>query len=112
MTQRILAQTANIGGVGITGPLKGKNIIGKDVENLGDVINILIPFVMSMAGIILFIIFIWGGIDIMMSRGTADKMKSGKAKLTAGVVGFILLALSYFATKLISYIFNVGEGML
>ncbi len=105
MKSQLLAQSTQIGGTEITGPLK-------NINNLGDLINAVLPFIMSMAGIILFFVIVWGGSDIMMSQGSPEKMKSGRAKLTAGIIGFVLLVSSYLITKLLSYIFNVGEGIL
>lgn len=104
MNSRLLAQTVGIRGTTINGPLTGINTIG-------DVINVILPFVMSLAGIILFFILVWGGIDVMMAQGAPDKIKSGRAKITAGIIGFVLLMLSFLITKLIAYIFNVGQGM-
>lgn len=106
MNSRLLAQNVGIGGVTIKGPL------APNINTLGDVINIVLPFFMSLAGIILFLVLVWGGYDFMMSQGSAEKMKTGKAKITAGLIGFVLLVLSYFITKLIAYIFNVGEGII
>lgn len=105
MNSRLLTQNIGVGGVQIKGPLEG-------ISTIGDVINILIPFIMSLAGVMLFLVLIWGGYDVMMSQGTPEKMKSGRAKITAGVVGFVLLILSYFFAKLLSYIFNIGQGIL
>ena len=112
MKSILLAQSINIGGTTIKGPLDGTNIIGKKIETLGDMINVILPFTMSLAGILLFLILMWGGYDFMMSQGDPAKMKSARAKITAGVVGFILLMLSYLITKLVSYIFGVGEGIV
>jgi len=105
MKSSLLAQSVNIGGTNIKGPLEG-------IDNLGDLINKIVPFVMSLAGILLFFILMWGGYDYMMSQGEAAKIKSARAKITAGVVGFVLLMLSYLMTKLLSYIFGVGEGII
>ncbi len=105
MNQKLLAQLS-IGGETLQGPLDPK------FQTLGDLVNALLPFVISLAGIVLFLILIWGGYDFMMSQGSAEKMKSGKAKITAGIIGFILLLSSYLITKLIAYIFNVGNGIL
>ena len=105
MKTHLLAQVANIGGTEIKGPLSG-------INTLGDVINAVLPFIMSFAAIILFLILIWGGYDVMMSQGTPEKMKSGRAKITAGIVGFFLLIISYFLARFLSYIFGVGEGIL
>jgi len=105
MKTHLLAQVTNIGGTEIKGPLSG-------INNIGDVINVVLPFIMSFAAIILFLILIWGGYDVMMSQGTPEKMKSGRAKITAGIVGFFLLIISYFLAKFLAAIFGVGEGIL
>lgn len=105
MKSHLLAQTVKIGGTNITGPLDGINTIG-------DIISRILPFLMSIAGIILFFILVWGGIDVMMAQGAPDKIKSGRAKITAGIIGFVLLMLSFMITKLIAYVFNIGEGIL
>lgn len=111
MKTHLLAQQVGIGGMKINGPLDGSNIIGKKIETLGDLINLLLPFIMTLAGIVLFLVLVWGGIDVMTAQGSADKMKSGRAKVTAAVIGIVLLILSYFVTKLIAYIFGM-DGIL
>jgi hypothetical protein len=46
-----------------------------------------------------------------MSQGDPDQVTAGKNKITAAIVGLILLVLSYFITNLLGYIFGVGGGM-
>lgn len=70
------------------------------------------PFIMAIAGILLFLILLWGGYDYLTSRGLPDKIKSANAKITSAIVGFILLVLSFLITRVISYIFGVGRGIL
>jgi hypothetical protein len=89
--------------VTVNGPLVG-------INNLGDLVNILISFVVPIAGVILFFILVWGGYDILMSQGEADKLQNGKNKITAGIIGMVLLVLSYLITKIFGYIFGVGDG--
>ncbi|MFA5136061.1 MAG: hypothetical protein WC489_01570 [Patescibacteria group bacterium] len=105
MKGHLLAQTVNIGGTQIQGPLQG-------INTLADVVNTMLPLIFSIAGVLLFLILVWGGADYMTSRGTPEKVKSAQAKLTTALIGFFLLILSYFAAKLISYIFNTGQGIL
>lgn len=103
-----LAQNLRIGPPGsqqqITGPLQGINTIS-------DVVNKLTQFIIPFAGVILFFIIVWGGYSFILSRGDPEKLKAAKAKLTAGVVGFVLLIVSYLVTKLIASIFGLGEGI-
>ncbi|MCX7881107.1 MAG: pilin [Patescibacteria group bacterium] len=91
----------------LSGPLDSS------INTLGDLINRLMQFIIPLAGIILFLVIIWGGYDFLMSGGNQDKIKSGKSKITAGLVGFILLSLAYFITKIIAKIFGLeGGGIL
>lgn len=99
-----LAQTINVGGQTFEGPLQG-------VNNLGDLINLLMSFLVPLGAIILFFIILWGGYDFILSQGQQDKIESAKMKITAGIIGFILLALSYILVAVIGQIFGVGGGL-
>ncbi len=105
MIKSVLAQEVRLNGVEFKGPLQG-------YDTIGDVINNLVPFVISIGGILLFFILMWGGYDYVTSQGTPEKIKSANAKITAAIVGFILLVLSFLITRVISYIFGVGEGII
>lgn len=90
--------------VSITGPLVG-------ITKLTDVIQILTNFLYPLAAIILLFVLIWGGIDFLTSRGEAEKVNGAKQKITAGIIGFILLLLSYVITQVLGFIFDVGNGL-
>lgn len=89
----------------INGPLEGINTIS-------DIVNKLTQFLVPLAAVILFFILVWGGIGFILSRGDPEKVKSARAKLTAGIVGFILLIASYLIVKLISSMFGLGGGII
>lgn len=105
---KILAQTLNIdgnGGANISGPLE-------NINTLNDLIGVLTSFLYPVASVILLFVLIMGGYDFLMSRGDADKINAGKAKITAGIIGFVLLMLSYIITRVIGFITGTGEGIL
>lgn len=105
---KYLVQSLNIGKdnpVAIQGPLDSS------IDSLGAIITKALAFIMPAAGIILLFVLISGGYDYMMSQGNADKMKSAQAKITSGIIGFILLIISFLATRLIAYIFGLGGGI-
>lgn len=106
-----LAQEINISGQPIKGPLEISGIPSSDIT-LATIVNRVVQFIIPMAAIILLFVLIWGGYDILMSGGSAEKLKSAQGKITAGIVGFILLISSYLIVKLISVIFGVGGGIL
>ena len=100
-----LSQQINIGGQQIQGPLQ-------EINNLSDVVNKIITLLIPLAGIILLLVLIWGGYDYLMSQGQPEKLKSAQAKITTGIIGFVLLIASYVIVKLITTIFGIGEGIL
>mgnify|MGYP000231293099 CR=1 FL=1 len=103
--KKLLTQQIQVGGQPIEGPLEG-------INNVGDLVNKVINFLIPLAGIILLLIFIWGGYDFMMSQGQPDKVKSAQAKITTGVIGFVLLILAFIITKILAFIFGLNTGGL
>lgn len=89
----------------IEGPLK-------DIDNIADLVNKLIAFVLPLAAVIFFLVLVWGGYDYLLSRGNPEKIKGAQAKITAGIIGFFILVLSYFIVKLLASIFGLGAGIL
>lgn len=89
----------------IQGPLVG-------IESLSDIISVLMSFFYPFAGVILLFVCIWGGYDLLTSQGESEKLNSGRSKITSGIIGFILLAISYILARVLGFIFGVGEGIL
>lgn len=106
---KYLSQSLNIGegrgATSITGPLDAS------VSSLGGIITKALGFIMPMAGIVLLFVLISGGYDYMMSQGNAEKMKSAQAKITSGIIGFVLLIASFLITKIIALVFGLGGGI-
>lgn len=104
MEGKYFAQKMTIGGQEITGPLVG-------INNVGDLIGEILKFLIPLAGIILLFVVIWGGYDLILSQGSAEKIKGAKAKITAGIIGFVLLVTSFLLIKLIERIFDLNTGI-
>lgn len=105
MFKTVYAQEINVNGMALKGPLVG-------FDSIASIINNVVPFIMSLAGIILFFVLMWGGFDYVSSQGAPEKLKSANAKITAGVIGFVILVLSFLITRVLSYIFGIGEGII
>jgi len=106
MDNRYLAQQICIGGKCVTGALD------PNIKSIGDLVNRIFQFLIPLAAVILLIVFIWGGYDYMMSQGSPEKVKSAQAKITTGIIGLVLLLLSYVFVRLISQIFGLGGGII
>lgn len=105
MKKLFLAQKIEINGQSIEGPLEG-------INNIGDLINRILPFLITFSGVILLLVLIWGGYDFITSQGDAQKVKSAQAKITTGIIGFVLLIISYLLVRLIAKIFGLEGGIL
>lgn len=103
---KYLSQKICAGGQCIDGPLSG------GINTIGDLINRVMTFFIPLIVIILFFVLIWGGIDFLTSRGNPEKIKSATAKITAGVIGFVLFLLAFLITRVLSNIFGIGQGIL
>ena len=106
MKHMLLAQKINVNGVVIQGPLD------ESYTSLASIINNVLPFIMTLAGILLFFVLLWGGFDYVTSQGAPEKLKTANAKITAGVVGFVLLVLSFLIARIFAYIFGIGGGII
>lgn len=81
--------------------------------NIGSLINGVLSFVMVLAALLVFMYLIWGGIEWITSGGDKGKTESARNKITAAVLGLIVLAASY-AILLIALNFigfdNLGDA--
>lgn len=106
MKNSLLAQSLDINGTSIQGPLDSR------IGNLGDLINRVLTFLLPLGGIVLLFVLIMGGYDYMMSQGNPEKLKSAQAKITTGLIGFFLLITSYLFVRVIAAIFGLNTGII
>lgn len=80
-----------------------------EFETIADIVNKLLPIVFAVAGIILFFYLILAGFDLMLSGGDPKKAESAKAKITNAVIGFVIIFIAWWLTKILATIFGL-EG--
>lgn len=80
--------------------LKGKTI--------GDIINMVLPYVFVIAGLILLVMLILGGIELMTSAGNPDKVKAGSGRITHALIGFLIVFITYFVSQLVQVMLGVN----
>ncbi len=102
---RLLSQMIEISGQQIQGPLKYNNVS----EVLTGVVN---GFIFPIAGIIMFVMFVIAGFQLVTSGGDAKKVGAAKSRITASIIGFVLLFSAYFVSRLIGYILKAPTGIL
>ena len=108
MVNNLIAKSIEISNK-IEGPLKGPG--GMPINNLGDIISIVLKFIIPLGGIILFFVLVISGIGIMTSAGNPEKLKTAGARITTAIIGFVLLILTYVVINFVSRIFGLGTGL-
>ena len=74
-----------------------KGIIGK-----------LLPYLLTFGGLILFVMIIWGGFEMLSGASDPKSQEAGKQRMTAAVIGFILLFASYWLAQIVQAVFGLS----
>lgn len=69
--------------------------------NFGTMFSSILNVVMLIAAILVFAMLIWGGVEWITSGGEKSKAESARNKLTAAVIGLVIIAASYALITLI-----------
>jgi hypothetical protein len=101
-----IAQNLQIGGnAGTISNIQGPLVVnGKSNPTLGDIVSQILVFLIPLAAVILFLVFIWGAYDFLLANGNPERVKSARAKITAGIIGFVILLISFLLVRLIATI--------
>lgn len=98
--QVALAPAAPVVADTIVDPIPGGNLPSKPLpEVVGSIVNIIL----SITGIILFILFFYGGFLILTAAGDDEKVGQGKKIIIQAVIGLLVVLVSYAASQ---YVIN------
>ena len=77
-------------------------------DNLGGITSLFLPYLLTIAGLILFGMLVMGGFTML--TGAADKhaQETGKAQITSAVIGFVIIFLAYWIAQILQVIFQIN----
>lgn len=75
---------------------------------LGDIFSNLLPYVFVIAGLILFFLIVSNGLKLLTSVGNPKTIEEAKQGLTAALVGFLLVMVSYWLIQMAQFIFHIN----
>jgi hypothetical protein len=77
---------------------------------ISSLINVILPNVYIIAGVLLFILLIFGGLGVIMGAGGSDpkKTEQGKQAVTMAIVGFGIIFISFWVIQLIGAITGIN----
>jgi len=76
-------------------------------NDLGGLVSAILPYIYGFAGLILFVMLILGGITLMTAAGDPAKSKEGYGKITAGLIGFLIIFVSYFVAQIVEVVLGI-----
>ncbi len=94
------ARDSALGGLKTSGDAAGLATTATLPQRVGQLLN----GALSVIGIIFLILTVYGGFRILLSRGEADKIKVGRETILYGVLGMIIIVISYSLT---TFVFDV-----
>lgn len=65
------------------------------VTNINQFIGKMINAVLGLSGAVALAMFVWGGVQWLISGGSADKIKQAKNTLVSAAIGIVILFTSY-----------------
>jgi len=76
--------------------------------DIGSIVSKILPYVYVVAGLILLLMLVSGGIGLMTSAGNPDKSKAAWGKIKGGLIGFLIIFVSYFIALIVEKILGVS----
>jgi len=73
----------------------------------GGILSELLLYIFPLAGLILFVMIVWGGFE-MMTSSVSGKKDAGRQRVTTAVIGFLLLFATYWIGQLMQAVFGVS----
>lgn len=77
----------------------------------GSVITTAMPYLFGIAGTILFVMIVFGGIEIMMGASNPKSAENGRNRITSAIIGFALLFGAFWIGQIVQIIFGINIGL-
>ncbi|MBU0646450.1 pilin [Patescibacteria group bacterium] len=68
---------------------------GPDAADFRVIIGRVIQFLLGLSGSLALLMFVWGGVQWMISGGVPDKIKKGKDTLIWATIGLVVIFTAY-----------------
>jgi len=73
----------------------------------GGIITEVLAYAFPIAGMILFVMILWAGFEMLAGATSSKSKEAGQQRITAAVIGFMLLFVSYWLTRLVGLVFGI-----
>lgn len=73
----------------------------------GSIITRLLPYLFTLAGLLVLVYLLYGGLSLMLSRGDPKATASARDKITNAIIGFVIIITSYLLVQIIARVLNI-----
>ncbi|MCX6736501.1 MAG: peptidoglycan DD-metalloendopeptidase family protein [Candidatus Parcubacteria bacterium] len=87
---------------GIPGIIRKGEVMDTKMQGLTGLLNKIIKLVYTFAGILVFVMIVWGGIIYLTSRGNSSSIKDAQDRIGQALLGLFLLFASYLILNTIN----------
>jgi len=81
---------------------------GTSFNTLGDIIGAILPYLLTVAGLILFGMLIGGGFTMLAGVADKESQEKGKKMITSSRVGLFIIFLAYWIAQILQVIFKIN----
>jgi hypothetical protein len=85
--------------------LNSGNCIGQQYNNFGQLATLVIGLLISLGGLVFFLMLIWGGLRYMTAHGDEKAVQAARSTLTSAGIGLLLIIIALIIIKLITSTF-------
>lgn len=82
--------------------------LGQELTTPGAILTRVLFFAFPAAGLILFAMIVWGGFEMLSGAANSKSKDAGRQRVTAAVIGFILLFSAYWIAQIMEAVFGVS----
>lgn len=83
------------------------NAPNSDATVVTQIISALLPYLFTIAGLILFAMLIAGGFQMLTAANNPKAAEAGKTRITHAIIGFMIIFTAYWLTQILEIILGV-----
>lgn len=76
--------------------------------SVGGIIGTILPYLLILAGLILFAMLVFGGFTMLSGAASKDGMEKGKHMVTSALIGFLIIFAAYWIIQIVQVIFGIS----
>jgi hypothetical protein len=103
---KLLAQVDFTNLSGLRGP--NNSYVTYPLVKLAAIVESAVPFIFTFAAMLLLVYLIFGGLQLMLSRGDPKATQGAKSHISNALIGFVIVFISYWVVQLFGLILGLN----